>query len=149
AIGGSTDLPCPLPFARHRIGRPRDDAIRPRALSQVAIPMMPHPIRYSGRWREQIENQVRVAGIDREFVTRLEVRRGARVVADDSLARRNFYSAHVLEPAHVLNIASMQMRGVAGRSDLGVVVKEKRDCAAGAMIDCADVALDEFRGILD
>ena len=120
-------------------------------MSQVAIPVMTHAIADAFGRREQIKHQVRVAGVDGEFVTRLEVRRGASVVADDSFARGDFYSAHVRQTRHRLDVARMQMRRFAfvGRHDVGVVVKKQREHPARAIEHRGDVALDEFSRILD
>src|SRR5208282_2212038 len=114
-VARAADLPSALPFARHRIGRAGDDAVGARALSQVAVPVVAHAIADAFGRGEQIEDEIRVAGVDREFVSRLEVRRGASVVADDGFAGGNFYSAHVRQPTHRLDVAGVQVGRFAGR----------------------------------
>src|SRR5271156_6219737 len=123
-VARAADLPCALPFARHRVGRSGDDAVRSRALRQVAVPVMAHAIGDTFGRCEQIEDEVGVAGVDRELVAGLEVRGGARVVADDSFTGGYFDSANVWQPRHRLNVARMQMCRLARRRDVGIVIEE-------------------------
>ncbi len=71
------------------------------------------------------------------------MRRRARVVAEHRLAGGDFDSAHVIHPAHLFDVARMQVRRVAGRGDLGVVVEEHRDAPLCALEQRVDLAVDE------
>ncbi len=110
---------------------------------------MAHAIADTLGRRKQIEDEIRVAGVDRELVARFEVRGRARVVADNGLARRDFDSANVRQPRHRLDVARMQVRRLARRCDVGIVVEEQWQHPAGTLEDGADVALDEFGRLFD
>ena len=74
-----------------------------------------------------------------------EMRCGARVVPQHSLARCDLDAANVVQPRHLLHVARMQMLRLAGRRDVGVVVEKDRYHAAEFLEDAADLTLDEIR----
>src|SRR5215469_6685057 len=60
-IAGSANPPSALPFTGQHVGRAGHYSIRHRSLRDIAVPSMAQRARESVRWREQIEDQVRVA----------------------------------------------------------------------------------------
>src|SRR5579885_264338 len=63
----------PLPFARHRVAGTGDDAIGQRIARPVAVPVMPGPSAGPRGRRVEIEDQVRVAGVDCEVAAAVEM----------------------------------------------------------------------------
>ena len=116
---------------------------------QVVVPIVLRRGDDAIGWREQIENEMRIAGVDHELMREFEVRGRARVVAELALARGHLDSAHVGKPAHLFHIAGMQMERLAGRGDIGIVVEEHREHFSGALEDRADIARDQLDRIVD
>src|SRR5215469_5750488 len=142
-ISGAAHAPCALPFAREDVGGARDYPIRHRALSHVAVPSVAQRAGDTFGGRKQVENQVGVAGINRELMGKLEVRSSPRVVAPNRLTSSYLHAAHVLQTCHPLYIAGMEMWRLAGRRDVGIVIQEYRDGPAQFFEQPAHLSLHE------
>src|SRR5215469_3199806 len=143
AVPGATHPPCSLPFAREGVGGAGDHPVGHRTLGYIAVPSVAQRAGETVGGSERVENQIGMAGVNRELMGKLEVRSGTRVVAQHRLAGSDLHAAHVLEACHPLYIAGMEMRRLAGRGDVSVVVQEYRDGAAEFFEQPAHLALHE------
>src|SRR5216683_615588 len=62
-----------LPFAWHRVARSGDDSVGQRIARPVAVPVVPGPSASAAGRREQIEDEIWVAGVNRKIAATVEV----------------------------------------------------------------------------